>query len=429
MDTGTDGGRFDAIAKATATASRRSALRLLAAEALGALLGLPARRAAADHKPLGDHCACPDPATPCRGHCAAGLHCKNGRCRSAPPTRNCGGQCVDTRIDASNCGGCGRACSANHMATVTCRRGVCNSECAAEFADCNADKRTDGCETRILSDRANCGGCGPAFACAHGEVCCNGACKNLATDASTCGTCGHECAEGQICADRTCVLVVEQVFDTPGAHSFTAPAAGRVTIEALGAGGGAGGSGQGYAFYGGGPGGAGGPGGRVGGAAFAVAAGDVLQISVGGAGDDGTAGSNSQPPLGRTGGVADGADGGMGERFCNVGGGGGGGGGSSSVRHGSVQKVLAGGGGGGGGGGAARRDSCGGAGGRGGGAGVSGGAGAAGPRSSGVGLGPGHAGGEGGDGTGTGPEGVQVVPGGGAAAGAAGRVTVTFTSA
>ena len=48
-----DGDRFDALARTWGAArSRRGALRLLAGGALGAVLGLPAGRAAADHKSL-----------------------------------------------------------------------------------------------------------------------------------------------------------------------------------------------------------------------------------------------------------------------------------------------------------------------------------------------------------------------------------------
>lgn len=55
---------------------------------------------------------------------------------------------VDLRVSASNCGGCGNACSGNHI-TATCAGGQCVGVCDANFLDCNSDKRTDGCELDV----------------------------------------------------------------------------------------------------------------------------------------------------------------------------------------------------------------------------------------------------------------------------------------
>ena len=46
--------------------------------------------------------------------------------------------------------------------TAACAGGQCTGACNAGFADCNNDKRTDGCETSLSADVQNCGGCGRA---------------------------------------------------------------------------------------------------------------------------------------------------------------------------------------------------------------------------------------------------------------------------
>lgn len=71
------------------------------------------------------------------------------------------------------------------------------------------------------TDRANCGSCG--HACDPGSVCAAGSCAltcgalttcgsgasttcvNTATDSANCGSCGHACARGELCTDGDCV--------------------------------------------------------------------------------------------------------------------------------------------------------------------------------------------------------------------------------
>jgi len=70
--------------------------------------------------------------------------------------------------DPDNCGGCFTSCSSNNMATRTCTNGICSGQCLAGFADCNGTKRGDGCEINLQVDSLNCGACGNA--CAQGQV-------------------------------------------------------------------------------------------------------------------------------------------------------------------------------------------------------------------------------------------------------------------
>jgi hypothetical protein len=89
---------------------------------------------------------------------------------------------VDVETDPANCGACTLACSTNNVATAACFLGTCTSTCAPGFADCNADKRIDGCETSTSSDVANCGGCGVVCRGTVGRGCQNGACNPTCDD-------------------------------------------------------------------------------------------------------------------------------------------------------------------------------------------------------------------------------------------------------
>lgn len=59
----------------------------------------------------------------------------------------------------TTCGACGVTCAAAPHATPSCVAGACTTPCAAGFGDCN-HKAADGCETTLLDDKHNCGGCG-----------------------------------------------------------------------------------------------------------------------------------------------------------------------------------------------------------------------------------------------------------------------------
>ena len=92
---------------------------------------------------------------------------------------NCDGQTangceVNVQTSTANCGSCGAVCSSNHMATVSCAAGNCNGTCATGYADCNGNKRVDGCEININTDAQNCGACG--VACGVGKTCVNAVC-------------------------------------------------------------------------------------------------------------------------------------------------------------------------------------------------------------------------------------------------------------
>lgn len=98
-------------------------------------------------------------------------------CNVAQGFQCCSSQCVQPVGDVNNCGACGAPCSTNHIAVNACTDGQCTGTCDTGFADCNANKRLDGCETNILFDNNNCGAC--ANACPGGFFCGGGFCVAL----------------------------------------------------------------------------------------------------------------------------------------------------------------------------------------------------------------------------------------------------------
>jgi hypothetical protein len=123
----------------------------------------------------------------------------------------CGGKCIPTYNDVDNCGGCGTKCPDATNAARTCAASTCGFSCNAGKGDCDGIK-SNGCETDVQSDTANCGACGKtcsarpnATATCSGGACsdaCNSGfaslgsyCTNFGggfeTHASTCSTCNN----------------------------------------------------------------------------------------------------------------------------------------------------------------------------------------------------------------------------------------------
>ncbi len=82
---------------------------------------------------------------------------------------------IDVQSDPNNCGACGIQCVDHPHMPINCIDGVCASECAPRFGDCNGD-RTDGCETNVYSDPYNCGVCGLVCDVNAGQLCQAGVC-------------------------------------------------------------------------------------------------------------------------------------------------------------------------------------------------------------------------------------------------------------
>ncbi len=169
-----------------------------------------------------------------RATCAAG-RCAIGECRVgfADCDRAAVNGCeADLQSDATNCGACGRVCTAASGLTAVCVAGVCAQRgvCGASLGDCDGNP-TNGCERDLTTDARNCGACGRACNATNGTpVCSGGACVAilcdagfancdgnlgtgcevpLNTDATNCGACGRACDlpnATEACAAGACVI-------------------------------------------------------------------------------------------------------------------------------------------------------------------------------------------------------------------------------
>ena len=153
-----EGNRLDDLARdlASGTISRRTALRRLAAGALG--IGLAAApNALADGIERG---RCPKERR-CDGKCCPkGAKCRNGRCKCKSGLKKCGRKCVDLQTSANHCGACGNPCAAGE----TCLNGSCigcqtPEDCPVPGNECQAAVCIDGtCGTASLPDGTACTG-------------------------------------------------------------------------------------------------------------------------------------------------------------------------------------------------------------------------------------------------------------------------------
>lgn len=171
---------------------------------------------------------CTDPAKPCVARTLFG----DFECGCADPLIACDYfgimfVCKDPTTDDDNCAGCNNACPKDGGGGLPqppntyygCFESKCGAlKCSANYGDCDADL-DNGCETPLVSDD-NCGSCGAA--CEAGQKCrlntmgipmcmcpdgmtfceagcvgetCIGECRDLATDANNCGSCGHVCVD------------------------------------------------------------------------------------------------------------------------------------------------------------------------------------------------------------------------------------------
>ena len=119
---------------------------------------------------------------------------------------NCGnGVCLDLLSDGANCGGCGVACLPGQV----CSGGVCSVTCADPSQAMCGQSCVD-----LLSNPQNCGSCGVACIaqscyqgicqCQPGLMQCGSSCVDLQSDPLNCGGCGLPCAAGSACSFGIC---------------------------------------------------------------------------------------------------------------------------------------------------------------------------------------------------------------------------------
>jgi len=107
--------------------------------------------------------------------CTSGQVCSLGVCQVSCQAglTNCSGTCTNVGSNPANCNSCGNICPGRVNAAPACAAGNCGFVCNANFGDCDAS-RPNGCETSLLTDINNCGGCGTV--CSVGSTCAGGTC-------------------------------------------------------------------------------------------------------------------------------------------------------------------------------------------------------------------------------------------------------------
>lgn len=175
----------------------------------------------------------------CGNACGGGQTCVGGVCRCGPTQALCGGVCTNTTTDTNNCGTCGRSCSGGGRVCAfgecACTGGqtLCGSTCYDTLNDPNHCGGCAACPP-VVNGTATCGvgrcgflcnvgyvttgaGCvpcggggqpvctGTATACRAGLTNCGGTCRDLDTDATSCGVCGNVCPGGSDCGLGVCL--------------------------------------------------------------------------------------------------------------------------------------------------------------------------------------------------------------------------------
>ena len=134
------------------------------------------------------------------GDCVS-KECTDGKCvlTCGDGTGNCDGDATNgcesnLHTDPANCADCGTACKLPN-AVADCSGGVCGiASCVAPFADCNGDP-ADGCEVNTKTDKLNCGACGTACGSINGTPSCVNSSCEIACNAGY-GDCDGKTANG-----------------------------------------------------------------------------------------------------------------------------------------------------------------------------------------------------------------------------------------
>jgi hypothetical protein len=114
-----------------------------------------------------------------------GTSCVEGECTcpSSAPDYCVPDGCLDVSSALLHCGECGNECAEGPNGERICQRGQCGYTCEPGFADCNEQP---GCETAVLDDPTNCGGCGVVCATECVNDLCNDPVQIGAGDNHTC---------------------------------------------------------------------------------------------------------------------------------------------------------------------------------------------------------------------------------------------------
>jgi hypothetical protein len=116
----------------------------------------------------------------------------------------CSNLCIDTSMDLSNCGACGRPCNAANVATPSCSANLCAPVCLAGWADCNhpiAPAADDGCETNVYNV-AHCGSCSNVCSLPNATPACPSGTCTIASCSGGFFDCDAQAPNGCECAGK-----------------------------------------------------------------------------------------------------------------------------------------------------------------------------------------------------------------------------------
>ncbi len=173
----------------------------------------------------------------CSNPCNSIEACERGACVltcSRTGLTSCGSACADLEVDDQHCGACGNACPAPGAgaSSIGCEDFACRTTCDAGLADCDADPTT--CETSVLADANNCGGCG--IDCGMGGVCTAGVCDTIVqVDTSSAHSCAVRSSGNLVCWGQNDNRQLGVAAPTRSATPVQVPLTG-VTDVALGQG-------------------------------------------------------------------------------------------------------------------------------------------------------------------------------------------------
>ena len=190
--------------------------------------------------PSGQTCTagvCSGSVAPCNSGGQNGAYCNLGTSGTGTSELCCaGGGCTDVLTDPANCGTCGNLCPSN----LSCIAGLCEAaSCTGQTngTGCGAGGTNECCGGTCVdsqTDPSNCGSCGAhcsgAETCAGGRCgfdtctlalqgdpchlpaseewdtgdCCGASCVDITTDSANCGGCNLPCATGTTCTNGAC---------------------------------------------------------------------------------------------------------------------------------------------------------------------------------------------------------------------------------
>jgi len=132
----------------------------------------------------------------CNNVCLAPSTCVAGKCACSTGSL-CQGGCVDTQTDANNCGMCGNSCADAGAGTWSCVAGQCTLGCTGGQTACSGT-----CYDLTNTDQ-HCGSC-TTDCTSSSQSCCSSACVDTQSDKNNCGSCGMKCPTSACSSGKCC---------------------------------------------------------------------------------------------------------------------------------------------------------------------------------------------------------------------------------